>query len=348
MRHGYASFLLAHCLRRLNGERTLAAVYHLLSGKKSAQTLQDCKWFQLAPFFGTWKDVTMDRLEEAALVLVRKQRAAPVHDRTYILTEKGRHWLDEQAASFPRYVNGWRYHEVEPLFWQRLSLIGQTLSNLSHGQRFIPICRDERTLLWVKQYLLGKGSRQTLARALYDELIRLLAAVSEEAATVFALRLTSARRIGWTAEQIAAWLQKDVLYVQFQFRNALHYMMAEAEAGRASVMAELMAGLAPVQLTQSAQKTYEWLQKGKTIDEIAALRRLKKSTIEDHVVELAANVPDFSIAPFVAAERAAAIQAAARALGTRKLKRIREALGGIASYFEIRLVLAKEVGRWMN
>nr|WP_305142679.1 hypothetical protein [Geobacillus thermoleovorans] len=61
MRHGYASFLLAHCLRRFNGERTLAAVYHLFSGKKSAQTLQDSKWFQLEPLFGTWKNVTMAR-----------------------------------------------------------------------------------------------------------------------------------------------------------------------------------------------------------------------------------------------------------------------------------------------
>jgi len=348
MRHGYASFLIAHCLRRFNGERTLAAVYHLFSGKKSAQTLQDSKWFRLEPLFGTWKNVTIADLETAAQVLAEQRLAVPGAGRTYRLTEAGERWLDEQSMFFPRHLNGWRYHDIEQTFWQRLSLVGQTLSNLVHGQRFTPICRDERTLLWVKQYVLANGSRQTLAAAFYEELIRLLGTVSEEAATVFTLRLTSAARIGWTAEQIAADLQTDVLYVQFQFRNVLHYMMAEAEAGRAPLMAELMAGLAPVQLTQSAQKTYEWLQKGKTMEEIAALRRLKRSTIEDHIVEIAANVPSFSIAPFVEAGKAASIQAAARALGARKLRHIREALGGAASYFEIRLVLAKEVGRWMN
>ncbi|OQP05963.1 Rrf2 family transcriptional regulator [Geobacillus sp. 46C-IIa] len=348
MRHGYASFLLAHCLRRFNGERTLAAVYHLFSGKKSAQTLQDSKWFRLEPFFGTWKDVTVAELETAAQALAEQRLAAPGDNRTYRLTEAGERWLDGQEMLLPRHLNGWRYHEIDQLFWQRLSLVGQTLSNLVYGQRFTPICRDERTLLWVKHYVLANGSRQALAAAFYNEFIRLLRAVSEEEATVFTLRLTSAARIGWTAEQIAAYLQTDALYVQFQFRNVLHYMMAEAEAGRAPLMAEMMAGLVPVQLTQSAQKTYEWLKKRKTIEEIAALRRLKRSTIEDHIVEIAANVPGFSIAPFVADEKAASIQAAARALGTRKLKRIREALGGAASYFEIRLVLAKEVGRWMN
>ncbi|KPD00885.1 hypothetical protein LR69_00967 [Geobacillus sp. BCO2] len=93
-----------------------------------------------------------------------------------------------------------------------------------------------------------------LAKTLHQELVRLLEAVSEEAATIFTLRLTSAVRIGWTMEQIAAHLQKEALYVQFQFRNVLHYMMAEAEVGRAPMMAELMSGLAPAVLTQSAQK----------------------------------------------------------------------------------------------
>ncbi|AGT32565.1 Rrf2 family transcriptional regulator [Geobacillus genomosp. 3] len=348
MRQGYALVLLAHCLRRFDGERTLAAVYHLFSGKKSAQTLQDSRWFRLEPFFGTWKNVTMAELETAVRELTERRLAAPGGNRTYRLTEAGKQWLDGREMSLPRHLNGWRYHDIDRLFWQRLSLVGQTLSNLVYGRRFTPICRDERTLEWVKQYLLANGSRQTLTASFYEELIRLLEAVSEEEATVFTLRLTSAARIGWTAEQIAAYLQTDALYVQFQFRNVLHYMMTEAEAGRAPLMAELMAGLAPVQLTQSARKTYEWLQKGKTVEEIAKFRRLKRSTVEDHIVEIAANVPGFSIAPFVADGKAVSIQAAARALGTRKLKDIREALGGAASYFEIRLVLAKEVGRWMN
>nr|WP_253270793.1 helix-turn-helix domain-containing protein [Geobacillus sp. A8] len=340
----FARPLLAPLQRRTDAGGGVSFIF----GKKSAQTLQDSKWFQLEPLFGTWKNVTLAALEEAAMALVEQRLALSAKQRTYTLTAAGEEWLAEQAALFPRHLNGWRYHEAEPLFWQRLSLIGQTLSNLVYGRRFAPICRDERTLQWVKQYLLAKGSRQMLAETLYQELIRLLEAVSEEAAVIFTLRLTSAVRIGWTMEQIAAYLQKDALYVQFQFRNVLHYIMAEAEAGRVPMMAELMSGLAPAVLTQSAQKTYEWLRKGKTIEDISNLRRLKRSTIEDHVVEIAANVSGFSIAPFVDDEKAAAIRAAAQALRTRKLKEIREALDGKVSYFEIRLVLAKEVGRWTS
>jgi uncharacterized protein YpbB len=346
MRDGYAAFLLLFCLDRFNGERSLAAVYHLFSGKKSAQTLQDSKWFQLEPFFGVWKDITFSEIEAAAQSLLENGLMVPAQPRAYILTEKGKIWLDEQLQRtfFPTHLNGWRYHDLEKWFWYRLSLLVQTLSNLLHHTRFEPIHRHEKTLMWVKRYLLSqRRTVRTLAESLYRELYRLLDDVSEEEATVFTLRLTSFARIGWTNEQIASYLQKDRVYVQFQFQNVLHYMMATAEANRPSILYELMDGLSlPVPLTLSAQKTYEWLLRGKSLGEIARLRRLKRSTIEDHVVEIAANIPQFSIAPFVHEKKAAKIAETARKLRTRKLKLIRDAIGGDVSYFEIRLVLAKE------
>ncbi|KPD00887.1 hypothetical protein LR69_00969 [Geobacillus sp. BCO2] len=48
MRHGYASFLLAHCLRRFNGERTLAAVYHVFSGKNRRRRSKTANGFSLS------------------------------------------------------------------------------------------------------------------------------------------------------------------------------------------------------------------------------------------------------------------------------------------------------------
>jgi uncharacterized protein YpbB len=350
MRDGYAAFLLLFCLHRFNGERSLAAVYHLFSGKKSAQTLQDSKWFQLEPFFGVWKDITLSEVETATQSLLENGWIIPVQNRSYILTEAGKRWLDEQLQRtfFPKHLNGWRYHASEKWFWYRLSLLVQTISNILHHTRFEPIHRHEKTLMWVKRYLLSqRRTVRKLAELLYEEMYRLLDAVSEEEATVFTLRLTSFERIGWTNEQIASYLQTDPLYVQFQFQNVLHYMMAAAEAKRSSILYEMMDGLSlPVPLTLSAQKTYEWLLHGKSIAEIARLRRLKQNTIEDHVVEIAANIPQFSIEPFVHEKKAAKIVETARKLRTRKLKLIRDAIDDDVSYFEIRLVLAKEGKMW--
>jgi len=339
------SYLLLYCLHRFHGERSLAAVYHLLTGKKSAQTLQDSKWFQLERVFGIYKRLPLIELEQAAMQLLQNQWIVPVDERSYVLTEAGKEALHEWlvSARFFTHLNGLLYDTADRLFWYRLSLTVQTLSNLVHRCQFIPIHRHEATLTWVKTYLLSKNLHE-LAETLHKELHTICSALSEEEATILTLKLTSFARIGWTYEQIAAFLQKDRLYVQLTFQNVLHYMMkrAERESKQFPILHDMIKNLVkPVSLTLSAQKTYDWLMKGKTVKEIARIRHLKPSTIEDHIVEIAANVRDFSITPFVAEDTKRKIIEAATRLQTRQLKKIRDAVGDEISYFEIRLVLAK-------
>jgi uncharacterized protein YpbB len=347
MRNTTLLFLLLFCLHRFNGERSLSAVYHLLSGKKSSQTLQDSKWFQLEPLFGVWKDIHLHEIEQAACELMKQQWIIPVQERSYVLTTSGieqlQNWLS--SAPFLKHLNGWKYHSTETLFWYRLSLLVQTLSNVLHHQRFEPIHRHEETFAWVKRYLFSQKRKvRDLANALYEEIRTLLTSLSEEEATIFTLRLTSFERIGWTNEQLSIFLQKDPFYIRLMFQHVLHYMMANVEADKQSfpILYELVGDVSPsVPLTLSTQKTYEWLCKGKTLEEIARLRKLKRSTIEDHIVEIAANISEFSIEPFVDTETISKVTEVAKRLRTRQLKKIREAVGEDVSYFEIRLVLAK-------
>jgi uncharacterized protein YpbB len=73
---------------------------------------------------------------------------------------------------------------------------------------------------------------------------------------------------------------------------------------------------------------------------IANLRHLKLSTIEDHLVELALNVEGFSIDSYVDRVLQNKILEVSRIEATKQLKLIREKIGA-ATYFQIRLVLAK-------
>ena len=50
--------IVLFCIDRFRGERSLAAIDHLLNGKKTAQTLQDSKWYNVSRLFGT---VPIDR-----------------------------------------------------------------------------------------------------------------------------------------------------------------------------------------------------------------------------------------------------------------------------------------------
>ena len=93
-------------------------------------------------------------------------------------------------------------------------------------------------------------------------------------------------------------------------------------------------------LTGSAYQTAQLYYEGCSIEQICMLRNLKKSTIEDHLVELAMNEPSFDITPFVTCEDQQLVHTAVEDYATRKLKVLHEVLPHL-TYFQIRLALAK-------
>jgi uncharacterized protein YpbB len=100
-------------------------------------------------------------------------------------------------------------------------------------------------------------------------------------------------------------------------------------------------------LTLSSRKTWELLNQDFSLEEIASIRHLKISTIEDHLVEFALNIEEFSIHSYVEEETQQKILEISRQEATRQLKVIRNFLKE-TSYFQIRLVLAKYGDRQWN
>ncbi|MEK1830635.1 hypothetical protein AAAC51_20805 [Priestia megaterium] len=47
----YIQVSILFCIKQLKGERTAYGIYHLLTGKKSAQTIQDGKILEFRFFF---------------------------------------------------------------------------------------------------------------------------------------------------------------------------------------------------------------------------------------------------------------------------------------------------------
>jgi uncharacterized protein YpbB len=97
-------------------------------------------------------------------------------------------------------------------------------------------------------------------------------------------------------------------------------------------------------LTQSTEKTFQLLNQGYSIADIVNTRQLKKGTIEDHIVELALKISGFSIEPFVTVEKQNQIKKVINETMTKQLRLIQNNVQG-ATYFEIRLVLAKNGDR---
>ncbi|WP_226679748.1 helix-turn-helix domain-containing protein [Sutcliffiella horikoshii] len=345
-------YLCLKCLQLFKGERSISAIYHLLRGKKSSQTIQDANIFSLVNVYGLFPDLNRNLLQQTIHFLHSEHFISEVHSEHWEITNKGILQLskDEKLYVLAPYLNGYAYKDKSLTFWKRYSLLVQTLSNLAGKESsFIPIQYDDKIQRWVKRYLLSqKGRSKTqLLNELFRETNSLLTQLPTNQATIFALKLSGYRHAGNTDEQIGRRLKNDPAWIHVEFQSSLHYIIQSLEQeGAASTYKCLFFIcrdlLEKPLLTETTQKSLKLLHQGFSLHEIANIRRLKKSTIEDHVVEIAMQIRDFPLNPYVKEEEVEAIKAVIHELQTHQLRKIKEKLNTLdISYFQIRLVLTR-------
>jgi uncharacterized protein YpbB len=343
----YNEALFLYCFSKIKDERTIYSLYHLFQGKKSSQTIQDAHLYKLTPFFQAFPLLTRSELEDTVVVLQEKKLLIKKTPEHFTLSDKGevklKLFLNDQAFP-PRYLDGWKYHHLTSVFWKRLSLLVQVCSNLVHlKKQFIPVQNKQDTLEWVKSFIKRQHlSREELGRSLYGELADFLRQIEGDPA-VLVQRLTGHAKIGLTAAQAAEELDMEHANYQLEFLNILHFLLQTAadEPGRFPLLDGLVRDIEkPVPFTLSTEKTYQLISKGYSPEQIAQVRNLKMSTIEDHIVEIALHLNDFDLEPYVPKNKQQRILKAAHNTSAKKLKQIRDQVPD-ANYFEIRLVMAK-------
>lgn len=345
-------YLCLKCLQSFRGERSISAIYHLFRGKKSSQTIQDANIFSLVSVYGLFPELNRNFLQQTIHTLQAEQLIREVHSEHWEVTDKGAKQIlnGEKIYYLSPYLNGYAYKDKSLTFWKRYSLLVQTLSNLAGKESsFIPIQYDDTIQRWVKNHLLSQkgNSMKRLLNDLFIETNSLLTQLPTNQAIVFALKLSGFRHAGNTEEQIAKTLKKDSAWIHVEFQSALHFLIRNLEEkGAVSTYNSLFLMcrdlLEKPLLTETTQKSLKLLYQGLSLPEIANIRRLKESTIEDHIVEIALHIHDFSITPYVKEDKVKAIQAVIHELQTHQLRRIKEKLNNQdISYFQIRLVLTR-------
>lgn len=328
---------ILRCLHKINLDRTIAATYYILIGKKSSQTMQDIHLFELSPFFCLFPELTRKEYNHY-LNELKKVDLIRFQDENHVLvTENGISIL--QTMNIPK-VNGYKYGRIAPVFWKRLMLIIQSISNLNNqNNRFRPIVIDEDIQNFVKQYLLNVPFQvEQLNELLFQECYTFLQTRELIECEIFVRKLTGLDRIGLTDEQIATELAIDKWDVYVLFQSSIHHLLSRIEE---FPMLQSIEPIIVKKLSDSTYKTKLLLQKNKTIDEISNIRRLKRSTVEDHIIEIMMNEPSIPLDSFVSIEKQKMIEDAYEKISSKKLKEIKQRLVEDISYFEIRLVLAR-------
>ncbi len=347
MKNSYLSMIVLYCLHKINGERTIYSILHLLNGKKSSQTIQDAHIFNLTTFFSTFPLLKRAELDMYIDILNKQGFVSTNAEQSYCVTSVGLKQLEEyfKPNPIPANLNGWKFHNLTDLFWERLSLAIQVISHLKNrNSKYLPIQKSKEHHKWLKGYLYKcKLSKDELAEKLYDELVACLETMDGLDPSIFVKRVTGYQIIGLTEAQAADQFDMDEEAYHIQFLSILHYMLEKVGTKQGdfpllSCMIEDKKRATP--LTESSNRTFNLLQMGYRLEEIAQMRKLKKNTIEDHLVEIALNIPNFDISAFVNIDKQKEIKMAINSVSSKQLKHIRELVPDV-DYFEIRLVLAK-------
>lgn len=339
--------LLLTMLSAYNGERTIYGAQHILQGKKSAQSIQDGHFFSLLPYFHLFPQITREEVEQLVTSLEFKQLITLSDDHRATLTDNGKAKVKsfKQEHAFIHQLDGWKYLKLTESFWLRLTLSIQTLTQLQlNHTAFIPITSKREIQKWVKQHLpKTKLQQQKELDSLYHELFTFLESCSDLEAKIFVAQLSSPSQIGLTTFQLADQLHVHEDYVYVLHRATLHKLFRALLNTQYPALRPFIGELQEHHFsTETANKTSELLKQGLTIDEIVEKRRLKRNTIEDHIVELALYDPSFSIRPYITKADYQQIIAAAETLNTLKLKQLREYVGSSISYFMIRIALTRK------
>jgi len=346
----------------LAGERTPQSLYYILVGRKAHQTIQDVHHYRLHPYYRLFPGFLRERWQDFVTYflqqgwLEREKADSPSGRWTFRVTAQGERqrragWRRYRLAEWLMPLDGIACAERLELFWLRLHLLVQTISQLERGQpSFYPVVQRKQIQEWVKRLFTRPGLRRHVSGSqLYQELLAALTPHEVALQRLLVEQLSGADQVGCTLEQLASRMDEPLPLLHIKLRYLLTRIVRQVQAEGAQRF-PLLSALAAVEsggdprLSASAGETYRLLKQGLGIAEIARRRGLKQGTIEDHLVEIALHCPEWDPAPYLTEAQKQQILATSRRAGTKRLRVMKELLGEEYSYLQIRLALAQERG----
>ncbi|MET3727970.1 uncharacterized protein YpbB [Fictibacillus halophilus] len=323
----------------------------MVTGKKTAQSLSDSQWFGIERYYAAFKGMAHDTFTASIESLVKEKYMKALEEHVYILTEKGEQVLRSESGrlSSLNHLNGLKYASIETSCWQVITLYVQALSNSLYGHsNYSPVIRDFSVIQKVKSvFPKTESERKIQAEKLYQELSQVLLEHDSVSAQLFVKKLSGYNRIGSTFEQLSRIEGASQEEIVLRFRAVLHSLIHKIAYEKINfpMLHSLIGSFteAPA-LTKSASLTYRMLTNNKSLEEIMNVRNLKISTLEDHLVEIAREVHDFPITPYINDKEFLKVKHFYTKTNETKLRPFKDAFPHL-SYFQIRLVLAKEGGK---
>lgn len=342
-------YLLLTLLHTINSNRSPAAIYHILTGKKSSQTIQDLHLFQLHAYYRLLPNLSRQAFDDVINQIVNQGLMIWINKKDYQLTDEANAYITTKGDTAHYFHNLTQPidESAKQIFTDRLYLSIQTFTYRVMNERgFIPVTDDVTIQAFVKQYYHAyKTQLSDWLEECYNQLYQVLKTYPEVDRHIFLDRLSTYNHSGRSLQQLIDRYEKneaDIRLTLTLIERDLFYQSQQAHTCLTGLLpGEKNNQVAHPLMTRSAKKTHQLVMRGHNIDELIQLRQLKRGTIEDHLVEICTLDDHFALEDYVTKEKVAIIESYLSKRETQKLGEIKRKLPEDISYLDLRLVFAR-------
>lgn len=286
-----------------------STLYHILVGKRTASILFKAHTYHLTKFFSVFPNLQRKDYNKMIHFFVAKGWIkAEENSEEFYLCEQGKNEIESYFSNhfYPMNLNQLINGRTTKEFWKKILFLTQVFSELRYKNKYyLPIDKEWKIQIWLKNWLKNNPlEKQELAISFGKEWIQLLKELDSFNAEILVSQLTGHTKFGKTSSQLASRYEVETMELAFLLQNAVTLLTNKVVSKKDLcplfyLVYQECKGDKYSSLSQSAKLTAYYLEKGFSIETIAAKRKLKINTISEHVIELAIIFPDFDVSHFM-------------------------------------------------
>lgn len=274
--------------------RRLRVVENVLVGKRSVSTLYWGMRYQRLDWLGYDRQVTRQKMDQAVASLV-DQQLITVTDNQARLTPTGQ--TTQATLLTTRYqpqAFKIRLTVDVATFWQRLLLVVQVVSEASYQERhYYPLQMPWAVKQFVKRWY-QRYRTTNLSTEFQTTLEQFLGTQDDQLAVIFSQSLSGHEQPGTTLAQLTRLTGRtpaELMRIRVDLTCLFVQWLQQPTTNASSAVVALLAGLEQSPVSQSALETLSAFNQGVQLAEISQKRRLKPSTVREHLLEAAIFLP---------------------------------------------------------
>lgn len=184
-------------------------------------------------------------------------------------------------------INNYLFGKAELACWRLLQFSVQVISNMSYHQiNYIPLetspYYQEKIKMWLK--LMPK---KELIRQNKMEWTEIFSELTDKEANFFAQQFSGYQLIGKAAFQLVEDDMNELTYFLWLKNRRQHLLSKIISLPNSALLKRLILPVLKENGNQSMYTTIDYLKNNCTIEEIVTKRKMKRGTIQDHLIEYA-------------------------------------------------------------